>query len=89
MNDIICPSCDGRKENFVFVNRGTQPHTQETWPCSTCKGIGSITAEHMARIEAGAVLRAERQSRDMSLREEAARLGIKPSELSARENGRE
>jgi hypothetical protein len=61
-------------------------------PCRYCEGAGEVTtvrADVIRRgIAVGAELRADRLSRGLSLREEAKRLGIRPSELSDRELGR-
>lgn len=56
--------------------------------CSDCDGFGKITEEHMQRITAGRKLRDDRMARDMSLKEEATRLGISVVQLSNLEHGR-
>lgn len=86
---MVCPACDGRKEVMVHCNRGDQPHTWEMMLCRTCYGKGEITEEHSRRIEEGEKLRADRLARNLSLIQEAARLGITPMTLSRIENGRE
>lgn len=56
--------------------------------CFTCHGAGEISEEHVRLIEEGERLRADRIARGLSLREEAARLGCPPRELSDREQGK-
>lgn len=83
-----CPDCNGHREGMVHLNRGDQPHEWRMMPCRTCQGSGSIDEDHANRIGEGERLKAERLARGMGLRQEAARLGISPVELSDRENGR-
>lgn len=87
VGNVVCPGCEGRKQVHAHLNYGRGRGEWKDIDCIRCHGTGTITAEHAARMEAGKLLRADRQSRDMSLHEEAKRLGIKASELSAREMG--
>jgi ribosome-binding protein aMBF1 (putative translation factor) len=86
-----CPECKGKgcyhSQRFVNSTSGCRYEEGER-ECGTCKGTGSITDDHAERIKQGEARRRDRISRDMSLREEAKRLGIKPSELSDIERGR-
>ncbi len=84
---LKCPACGGRKTTIALVDGPTRRGLLEI-DCSTCEGVGSITIEHRDRIEAGRKRREERIARGVSLREEARRLGILPSDLSAMESGR-
>jgi DnaJ-class molecular chaperone len=83
-----CPHCSGTGRSLVHVNRGDQPHTWERQPCRTCAGHGLISREQADRIAEGERRREDRKARGLSLREEAARLGVKPWALSDIENGR-
>ena len=86
-----CPDCDGNGGSQGFVTRTTGCRL-EFIQCRTCAGTGEIAADEAAAMEerriAGRALRAERMARDESLGEAAARLGISPMELSAKEHGR-
>lgn len=87
-----CPACKGEKEVFVFADGhhedGTAFSRNGLMACFTCKGVGSISDEHAARIVAGKKLRDERVARREGLMEASTRLGMSPAELSAIETGR-
>lgn len=83
-----CPDCKGKKRVFAHVNRGEKGCDFRHIDCSRCKGFGAIPQEQLAWIEAGRKRRAERVARDVSLMEEAKRLGITSAQLSAIETGR-
>jgi hypothetical protein len=83
----ICPDCEGRKI-ISGIGCGANGCKPMTLPCFTCKGIGSISEEQVERIRKGEAMRQDRLARDMSLREEAQRLGIKARELSDLEHGK-
>lgn len=83
-----CPHCRGEKGGVAHINTGPdRPHEWGWLPCSTCAGTGEVSDEHLARIERGNRVRAERLARDESLREAAKRMGITAAELSAIERG--
>ncbi len=83
-----CPDCNGNRRTLAHVHRGDRPHTWEMLDCATCGGEGLVSREHLERIREGESRREGRKSRGLSLREEAARLGITPVALAAIENGR-
>ncbi len=84
----LCPTCKGEKRPLAHVNPGPgRPHRWERLPCPTCKGAGEVDDEHLARIENGRQMRAERLARLEGLNEAAKRLGMTPAELSAIERG--
>lgn len=88
---MTCPECDGAKQNTALVcgvRDGRRFCDQRNLTCGTCGGTGVITEEQAARIKEGRRLRNDRVARGVSQREEAARLGITPQELSKREAGR-
>lgn len=85
---IPCPVCDGgtlRRSGLVMRDGVC---ALEDIDCSTCGESGRVPADYAARVEAGQRMRAERVARRESLRDAAARLGITPAQLSAREMGR-
>lgn len=88
----VCPDCAGAKRVFRFLDGrredGTAFHSSGYADCSRCAGTGEVSQEDADRYAAGQVLRRDRLHRMVSLREEAARLGITPSELSKRERGK-
>jgi hypothetical protein len=91
-NSVPCPDCGGRKVTLGFVDAfspsGDCVGTLIRGDCCLCNGEGVISVDRNAQIIAGEELRADRLRRNVSIREEAARLGISPSELSRRERGR-
>ena len=85
---ITCPSCDGEKGGMALVNFGAQGCQQMWMGCSQCKGEGVIPEEMLSWMARGEKMREDRFSRDLSLREEAKRLGISVVEYSQMEYGR-
>lgn len=83
---IICPNCKGRKTCQSFVTVKGKCSFQEI-DCFTCKGAGFITGTHYDRIIKGEAMRLDRINRNLSLRQEAHRLGMKPIELARLERG--
>lgn len=85
---ITCPSCigNGNSEGFACGPAGGR---YTTLPCSVCKGAGKVSLETASHYTLGRAMAKERQGRDMSLREEAKRLGIGVVDLSDIEHGRE
>ena len=84
-----CPHCGGRITVTACVDYADQRRSgvQEI-ACATCQGTGTITPELAQRLEDGKALAQSRKERDLSLREEAQRLGISVRELSDLEHGR-
>ena len=85
---ITCPRCKGKRETHGIAcgPGGCQTGAMK---CFTCKGEGQITEEHAARITTGEFMRKGRVSRRVTLREEAARLGVGLAEWSHIEQGDE
>lgn len=88
MEMLTCPSCKGRKGGTAFVC-GPGSDGMRWMACSTCKGSGEVAEEHAARIQYGRLMVADRRRRNLTLREEAARLGVSFGEWSRIENGGE
>jgi hypothetical protein len=57
-------------------------------PCFMCNGTGEVDEGFEARLALGENRRQDRIARGLSLRQEAARLGITAEELCDREHGR-
>jgi hypothetical protein len=91
MDPIVCPDCGGRKVtggfDVVFSASSLHEVSYAVATCQRCNGEGVISPEINAQIVAGEELRADRLRRNVSVLDEAARLGISPSELSRRERG--
>ena len=85
---VRCPDCKGKKRVFAHVNRGEKGCDFRHIDCSRCKAFGEIPKEQLGWIESGRKLRAERVARDVSLFEEARRLGLTSVQLSDIETGR-
>lgn len=72
---MTCPSCNGKGEGYGIAC-GSSGCRTGALKCSTCKGTGEITEEHMKRIEEGRKLHEGRIARRVSQREEAKRLNM-------------
>ena len=88
---IPCPDCDGtgRSRGISLVHMANGRCEPMRMPCRTCNGWGDVPADYPERLAAAEALRRDRIGRDMSLREEAKRLGISAHELSDREHVRD
>lgn len=85
---MICPDCKGEKRVFAHLNYGGErPGEFKHIDCFRCKGAGEVPDEQAQWIEEGKKRRAERVARDITLRDEARRLGISAADLSAIERG--
>lgn len=84
---VVCPECQGRKQSFAHVCGGPTPGFQ-TVKCMLCDGLGWVSLKRVEWHAAGEAMREDRVKRGVTLRGEAKRLGISPSELSDREWGR-
>jgi hypothetical protein len=85
----LCPACQGSPKSIAHFNMGDKPHEWREIECDACDGTGRVTQQRMDAITEGRRLRADRIERDMSLSEEARRLGISSVQLSRRERGYE
>lgn len=83
---MICPACNGEKGISLLC--GPKGCTPGHIPCHLCNDSGKVSEEVIKRYSEGRKKRDDRLSRDLSLREEAKRLGISPIELSYIETGR-
>ena len=84
---VICPECDGRKRSMAHLNT-TSGHRWECVSCLSCDGMGHVRQGELDKWRDGERMRVDRKARKVTLREEAARLGISAKELSDREWGR-
>lgn len=84
---LTCPSCDGTGTIFALVD-GPIYRGSKTINCHRCAGVGRITRAQMDAIESGKRIRENRLARNVSMGEEARRLGVSVSEYSAIEHGR-
>lgn len=91
---IVCPLSQGKKSLHAHVNYGFNPalgtceHEWKDVTCLTCEGTGTITEEHVQRIDKGKILRQERVASGELLFNAAKRLGLSSAQLSAIESGR-
>lgn len=88
---MICSRCAGEGECRVRVYGTRDGRTFCEWRthlCLDCGGMGTISDEQWVRQERGRLLREDRIGRRVSLREEAARLGLSPRQLSQMEWGK-
>jgi DnaJ-class molecular chaperone len=84
---VTCPDCQGRKGGAVHLNT-TAGGRWEYQKCPLCAGFGTVHPSLAEKYREGEQLREDRKARGMTLRQEAARLGITAKELSDREGGR-
>jgi hypothetical protein len=80
-----CTTCQGTGSTTAYGCPGFRAFQLL---CDDCAGTGTVTAERAAVLEAAASRRQDRIARGLSLREEAARLGITPQEYSRLEHPR-
>lgn len=83
---ITCELCEGRGWYDAFLNRGGRCELDSV-QCHRCKGSGSVSAEVAERLAQGRRLREDRISRGLTVRQEAARLGITAVALGEIERG--
>ena len=81
MDRVRCNQCWGF--GVIVGPRGTPDAV-----CPMCKGRGQLPSRDVLWKQRGRVLRAERESRGLSLGKAAAALGINKSNLSNMENGK-
>lgn len=90
--DQDCPMCNGRGQTEALVcgrlASGGGFSERRILTCHQCDGTGRLSAEAMQRYNDGRAMAESRKARGITLRAEAARLRISPSELSDREWGR-
>jgi rRNA maturation protein Nop10 len=81
---LICPDCGGKGVLSVLFQIALKE-----MECPSCKGIGRVTLDHLARIELGKKFRKYRvEICGLGLREAASLWGMKASELSYIEQGK-
>ena len=85
---VVCPECNGKNGGMVHLNT-TSGGRWEHRRCTFCVGMGEVSSLRAERYRLGQAMAADRKARKVSLREEAARLGMTPQELSRREHGRD
>ena len=84
-----CPTCEGRPRQGIGLACGPRIGCQPIMTtCRDCGGTGEVSGERAEWMRVGRAMADERQARDLSLREEARRRGMKPSVLSDMEFGR-
>lgn len=84
---VLCPECNGRKVGMVHLNT-TSGGRWENRKCDFCDGLGHVRQHELDRWRECEAVRLDRKARGMTLRAEAARLGISPIEQSRREHAR-
>lgn len=83
---ITCPDCKGQRTMNALVQQAGGCRMM-TLPCIRCKGSGEIPFAMLRWMVEGYSLRVDRLHRDLTQREEAARLGVSVVVLSQMENG--
>ncbi len=82
---VDCPTCRGAGEYEVRVCPGWRSRIVK---CERCKGSRRVTRAEAERVAEGRRRYQDRVSRGVSLRDEAARLGLTPRELADIEHAR-
>lgn len=88
MQEIICPSCQGKGGSVAHFNMGSQPHVWKWQDCYSCNGNKVVDQATVDQLDLGIKLVIYRRCRNLSQRELAKELGICFMELSKIENGR-
>ena len=83
-----CPRCKGQRGGPAFVMRRGSGCSLEQIDCTACGGTGEVSEDHAAMMAEGQRRMRDRIARDVSLRDEAKRLGVRPVDLSDMEHGR-
>ena len=81
---VSCPQCKGTKERRLLVCGWGERIS----PCPFCAGLGAVSQGKAKLWRTGETKRRDRIARGLSLKEEAARLGVSARELGDREWGR-
>ncbi len=84
---VPCTRCGGRGWFDAVVNRGGCCEFDSV-DCDLCAGTGRISEVLAERIAAGRRRRDDRVARGLTVRQEAARLGITAVQLGQIERGR-
>lgn len=79
---VECPHCSGKGCYHPYCGDA------RALQCGFCYGEGKVAPIKAASWVSGQDLQEDRMRRGLSLRQEAARLGVSPRELSDREWGR-
>lgn len=86
---LECPRCHGKGFSFA-IKCGVGHCSTGNSNCSTCDGVGKVTASAAERIRQGELMRNDRvHGRCVALRGEADRLGLSMSEWSRIEFGKD
>jgi hypothetical protein len=85
---VECPRCKGAGHVPAFVHGGDGTRFDPALRCGTCKGGGRISLTVVHWLTIGHAHYKARVARRESVAECAARLGIRPAELSGMEHGR-
>ena len=92
-DNVTCVSCGGAGKVTGIMPVYGPDHKGERKPvidieCHRCDGSGLMPAIHLEWIKLGRAMKIKRLERAVTLRAEAQRRGMLPSELSAMEQGR-
>ena len=87
MSRMICPICSGEKRLSGIGCSTKKCFIPVSLECELCKAVGWIEMKIYNRYQRGQCERQGRIKREITLREEAKRLGISPSRLSRMERG--
>lgn len=81
---MTCPTCRGEK---TITGIGCPGGHIITMACHRCGGTGIVADNQKVWVSQGQKMKKSRMDKNLSLREAAARIGIKAFELSQMENG--
>lgn len=84
MRSVKCPRCDGAGKTFGMACPGFVPVEME---CLVCHGAGAVSQETVEQVAEGRAIAKRRISKDLSLRELAKKLGVRPTRMSEIERG--
>lgn len=81
---VVCGGSGDGGQALIHLTSGT---AWRRLTCEVCEGLGVISRDAQLRIALGRAIRAARINGGRGLREEAKRLGVRPSDLSSIEHG--
>lgn len=86
---MLCPSCNGTKRSYAFIEYADKKGNQGWIECHTCKGTGEVDDDYSRRIEQGRRLRHKRVKGGAYLtqKEMALKAGVDVVSLSKMEHG--
>ena len=91
-DSVVCPDCKGKGKVLAMFIKYEQGHSGPPFkevPCHFCNGARRIPSSQLDWIKTGKEIRQFRRTNDLTLGEAAELWGIKVSEVSRLERGKD